>query len=237
MKDTHVLYLYLAFSSIAVVLILLFVGSAPSPSPPIPFLEKLGIAGLFILCCILGISFTFRPNWIGGYFRRSTNEEENEQPSVKRSFQGHHPACVPFQNHTIQWKKKTWCAGCFGLFIGLCIAILFMVLSMIYDVQPTRILSYFLLLLGWVLLAMVYGETLIRSRYAIVHIVINSMLPVSFFSITIAVGAITGKIIYGFFTILLCVLWLDTRIHLSKWHHRLLCTHCPEPCKMFRETG
>ncbi|MBN2600138.1 MAG: hypothetical protein JXA75_06315 [Candidatus Thermoplasmatota archaeon] len=237
MKDTHVLYLYLAFSSIAVVLILLFVATASSPSPPLSFLEKLGIAGLFILCCILGISFAFRPNWIRRYFRRSTNEEENEQPSMKQSFQGHHPACVPFQNHTIQWRKKTWCAGCLGLFIGLCIAILFMVLYIIYDVQPTRIVSYLFLLLGWALLAMVYGETLIRSRHAIVHIVINSMLPLSFFFIIIAVGSVTGTFISSFFTILLCFLWLDTRIQLSKRHHRLLCTRCPESCKMFPETG
>ena len=237
MNDARGLWVYLAFSSLAVVFILLFVATAPSPAPSLAFIEKLGIAGLFILCCIVGISLVFYPNWIRRYFQTFPNEEKNEYPQMKRSFQGHHPTCLTFQHHTIQWRKKTWCAGCLGLFMGLCAAIFFMIIFLLYDLQPTPMLSYLLLLSGWFFLALVYGETLIRSKHAIVHVALNSMLPVSFFFITIAVGAITGKIIYNFFTILLCVLWLDIRIHLSKWHHRLLCTYCPESCKMFRETG
>ncbi|MCX6662347.1 MAG: hypothetical protein NTY91_07350 [Euryarchaeota archaeon] len=104
---------------------------------------------------------------------------------------------------------------------------------MITDYQPTNMISYLLLLLGLFILLVVYIEVLYRSRYAIVHVIINSLMPFSFFIITIAVGGLTGKFVYGFFTILLCFLWLDTRIHLSKWHHRSLCKNCFESCKMF----
>ncbi len=235
MKYTRTLLVYLAFSFIAAVLIILLVGTTPSDTRPISFLEKGGLACIFILCCIIGISFTLHPNWVRRYFSKFKDEEKNTLPQGKRSFQGHHPDCSTFQNHTVQWKERTWCAGCFGLLIGLCVSILLMILYAVTDFQFTKMMSYFLLLLGLFILPVVYVEILYRSRHAIVHVVINSLMPLSFFIITISVGGITGKFIYGFFTILLCFLWLDTRIQLSKWHHRSLCTHCFESCKMFTD--
>lgn len=227
--------MYLTFSIFAAVLIIFLVGTTPSHPPPISFFEKVGIASVFILSCIVGISFTYRPNWLRQHFLKSKNEEKNMPPQVKRSFQGHHPDCPTFQNHTIQWKEKTWCAGCLGLFIGLCVSILLMIIYTGIEFQLTKMMAYLLLFLGLFILPVVYSEILYRSRYAIVHVVINSMLPLSFFLITIGVGGITGQFIYGFFTILLCFLWLDTRIQLSKWRHSILCTHCSESCKMFTD--
>ena len=224
---------YLIFSFIAAVLIILVVGTIPSHIQPISLLEKVGLACVFIFCCIIGISFTLHPNWARRYFSKFKDEEKNTLLQVKREFQGHHPDCSTFQNHTIQWKKKTWCAGCLGLFIGLCVSILLMILYMITDFQLTNMMFILLILLGLFILPVVYVEIIYRTRYAIVHVFINSMLPLSFFIITISVGGFTGKFVYGFFTILLCFLWLDTRIQLSKWHHRLLCTNCLESCKMF----
>jgi len=233
LKYTTTIYLYPVFSVIAAVLILLIVGTTPSQSLSLSLQEEVGIASVFILCCSIGISFTLRPNWVRRSILRFQNEEKNTQPRGERSFQGHHPDCPPFKNHTIRWKEKTWCAGCLGLFIGLCAAILLMILYMATDFQLIKMMSYLLLLLGLSILPVVYVEILHRSKYAGVHVFINSMLPLSFFIITISVEAITGKFISSLFTILLCFLWLDTRIQLSKWHHSLLCTHCSENCKMF----
>ena len=229
MKEKHVLPLYLIFSFLAAVLVIFFVGTAPSDSIPISYLEKVGIAILFILCCIVGISFTFRPNWLRHYFIRPRDEEKNSRGQIIKSFQGHHPVCPTFQTHTIHWKEKTWCAGCLGLFIGLCGAILFMFVYMSINFVLTKMTSFLLLFLGLSILAIVYVESLYRSRYTLIHVFLTSLLPLGFCVMTIAVGTF----VYGFFTILLCVLWLDTRIQLSKWSHRSLCTNCPESCKMF----
>ena len=212
---------------------ILFVVLTPSQTSLISFLEKVGLAIVFILCCIIGISFTIRPNWIRHYFPKTKNLEKNIQLDFKRSFQGHHPDCLIFKNHTIQLRGKTWCAGCLGLFIGLCSAIVIMILYLITDIQLTNVMSLLFLIFGLFTLAVVFIEILHRSRHAIVHVFINSLMPVSFFLITIAVSSITGEFIYGFFSILMCFLWLDTRIHFSKSRHRILCTECSESCKMF----
>jgi len=233
LKITRTIYLYFAFSFVAAVFLILLVGTTPSQTSPLTFLEKMGITSAFILCCVVGISLTFRSNWIRRYFSQSKRREKNMQSSGERTFRGHHPQCLTFQNHTIHWKEKTWCAGCLGLFIGLCLSILLMILYMITDFQFTKMIALLILLPGLFILLIVYVEILHPSRHATVHVFINSIMPLSFFTITIAVGGITGNLTYGLFTVLLCFLWLDTRIQLSKWHHRFLCTNCPESCKMF----
>jgi len=233
LKDVRTLSLYLAFSFIAAALIILLVLMTPSQTTPISFFEKIGLAGVFIFCCIVGISFTLQPNLVRRYFSKCTDEEKNTLPPIKRSFQGHHPDCPTFQNHTTQWNTKIWCAGCLGLFIGFCASIVLMILYIITDFQLSTMISRLLLFLGLFILPVVYIEILYRSRYAIVHVILNSLMPLSFFIITIAVGGYTGKLVYGFFTILLCFLWLDTRVQLSKWHHSLICNNCFESCKTF----
>jgi len=209
---------------------------SPTYTALLSFSEKVGIASVFILCCCAGISFTFKPNWVQHHFSQSKNQKKNTKSQQKRSFQGHHPDCTTFQNHTIKWKTKIWCAGCLGLFIGLCASIALMTLYMITDVKLTKMMAAFLLFLSVLLLAVVYIEIFHRSKHATVHAVINSLMPLSFFMIIIAVGEITGEFLYGLFSILLCFLWLDTRIQLSKSHHRILCRNCVESCKMFTES-
>lgn len=235
MNQTRTLFMYLVLSFIAAILMILLVLMIPSQTFSLSFLDKVRIAIVFILCCSVGISFSIHPNWIRRYFSKGKNEEKNMQFSKERSFRGHHPQCLTFQNHTIQRNEKAWCAGCLGLLIGLCVSIVLMLLYIIVDFQLTRMMALLLLVLGLSIIPFVYIEILYRSRHAIVHVFINSLMPVSFFIITIAVGEITVEIIYGLFSILLCFLWLDTRMQLSKSHHRSLCRNCVESCKMFTD--
>ena len=233
MNQTRTLSMYLALSFFAAILLTLLVLMIPPQTFSLSFLDKVWIATVFILCCIIGISFTIHPNWIRRYFPKIKNEEKNTRSSKERSFRGHHPDCLTYQNHTIQWNRKVWCAGCLGLLMGLCVSIVLMLLYILADFQLTKMTSVLLLVLGLSIVPVLYIEILYRSRYAIVHVFINSLMPVCFFIITIAVGEITGEFIYGLFSILLCFLWLDTRIQLSKSHHRSLCRNCVESCKMF----
>ncbi len=132
--------------------------------------------------CVFGISFTFHPNWVRRYLPQKKNREKNTTTRLKRSFQGHHPDCHTFQNHTIQWRHKTWCAGCLGLLIGLCVSILLMILYIITDftqlkndflsvVYPWIVHSYFCILRNCV-----SEQTSNSSMFFS-----NSMLPISFF--------------------------------------------------------
>jgi hypothetical protein len=207
--------------------------TSPSDTPTITISEKGVIAGVFITSCVVGISFTFYPNWIRRYYPQKKNREKNTIKEVKRLFQGHHPDCHTFQNHRIQWKHKTWCAGCLGLLIGLCASTMLMILYLIIDFKQPKMISYLLFIVGLFILIFVYFEIVYSNRHPLLHVFSNSLLPISFFIIIIAVIGLTGKVLYGFFTILLCFLWLDVRIQLSKWRHRLLCIYCKESCKMY----
>jgi len=224
---------YLLFSFVAAVFIGILVITSPSDTPTITISEKGVITGIFITSCVVGISFTFYPNWVRRYYPQKKNREKNTIKEVQRLFQGHHPDCHTFQNHRIQWMHKTWCAGCLGLLIGLCASIMLMILYLLIDFKQPKMISYLLFIVGLFILTFVYFEIVYRKRHPMLHVFSNSLLPLSFFIITIAVVGLTGNVVYGFFTILLCYLWLDARIQLSKWRHRLLCTYCTESCKMY----
>jgi hypothetical protein len=207
--------------------------TSPSTTPTITISEKEVIAGIFITSCVIGISFTLRPNWVRQYLPKIQNREKNTRNGVTQSFRGHHPDCYTFQNHTIHWKDKTWCAGCLGLLIGLCVSILLMMFYIITEYSQRKMISYLLYILGLFILTVVYLEIVYGRNHPTFHVFSNSMLPISFFLITISVVGRTGKSVYGLFTVLFCFLWLDARIHLSKWRHRRLCTYCTESCKMY----
>ena len=205
----------------------------PSQITQLSNLEKVEIAGIFIICCVFGISFTIKPNWVRHCAPELKNQKKNIQSNGERLFRGHHPDCSPFQYHTIQINGTTICAGCLGLTIGLFGAIISMIVYTITDIQQTKILSFLLLLLGLIFVLLVYIEIFYRSGSPILHVFLNSLMPLGFSLITIAVVGFTGEPLYGLFSILLCFLWLDTRIHLSKWRHKSICALCPESCKRF----
>jgi hypothetical protein len=236
LNQTRNVIVYLIFSFIAAAFLGILVITTPSDTSAITISEKRIIGGVFLICCIFGISFTIRPNWVRRYFPQKKNKEKNIINEGKRSFRGHHPDCHTFQNHIFQRKQKTWCAGCLGLFIGLCVSILLMILYIVINLTQLKIISYLFFILGLFILPFIYLEIIQRSKHPLVHILSNSMLPLSFFFITISVIGLTGKLVYGLFTILLCFLWLDTRIQLSQWRHRLLCMYCTESCKMYDMT-
>jgi hypothetical protein len=92
---------------------------------------------------------------------------------------------------------------------------------------------YFIFALGLILLPFVYAEIICPKRYASTHTILNIVLVFGFFCLTISILEITGDLIYGILTIILCFLWLDTRIQLSNWNHIRMCNSCPESCKMY----
>jgi hypothetical protein len=237
LNQTRTLIAYLLLSFIAAVLIVFFVVIIPSNGSLSQNSEKTMVAGVFIFCGIGGISFTLRPNWVRRYITRNQTRESRVSNQINRSFRGHHPDCTSYQDHTVHWRKTTWCAGCLGLLIGFCVSILLMILYLIIDFHLIPMVSYLFLFLGFLILTSVFLEALRQSRHPMVHLLSNSMLPLSFALLTITVEDHTGKFAYGFFTIVLCFLWLDTRIHLSKRNHRRLCLSCSESCKMYMTTG
>jgi hypothetical protein len=196
--------------------------------------DLLILNGVFIVSCIFGISLAIRPGW----YRRSTKDQNHnvkrkQGQDITRKRKGHHPDCNQFQNHTIVISNKTICAGCFGLSIGCIISIFLMIFYIFVAHGIFSNTFYFLIFLGLIIIGLVYAEILLSRRYAIVHIISNAFLVVSFFLITISIFEITGKMIYGLISILLLFLLLYTRIQLSTYRHSLICNKCNKECKMY----
>lgn len=227
---------YLALSAVGAALLIVFVSLTPVPSRPMVLLEKIVAATIFVILCVFGISFTLRPNWVRPLIFKKNVTLKNHIDALQRSFRGHHPDCETFEKHRMIYQNKTWCAGCLGLLIGCLLSIILMILYVIVPFQQPSTISRLLFILGLLIIALVYLEIIRGSRHSIFHVLSNSMLVLSFFFITTSIMELSGKVEYGLYTILLCILWLDTRIQLSSWHHRRLCRSCLQPCKIYVAT-
>jgi len=221
---------YIALSLLAAILLVILIVFTPQRQQT-GFATNIIVATAFIASCLIGISMTLKPNWLRNHHRLETNETPQQTPS--RAFRGHHPDCEAFHSHTIEHRGKARCAGCLGLSIGLLVAIGLMTTNAVAPLLLSP--SLFWLLLGFLMIATVYAETILRWRQPISHVLANSLLAPGYALITIVVTQHTGNSIYGFFTLLLCFLWTDTRIQLSYWRHQELCASCGEPCKSYVE--
>ena len=195
--------------------------------------EKIMISGTFILLCLLGMSLSLRPNWIKTMFKKKEPRKMKQQTIPHRSFIGHHPDCSLFDTHRIKYKKKILCAGCFGSLIGCVTGLVLMISATILSTKHPLLYPRFLFFLGILLVGFVFVELLLNNRFTLFHTILNGLFIIAFFFVVEGVVEYTKNGIYGFFTILICLLWLDTRIHLSRWRHTRVCQHCKEPCKMY----
>jgi hypothetical protein len=189
------------------------------------------LTGLFLTSCIFGISIAIYPNW----WRKNNKNHaiDTQRVKTKRFFHGHHPDCIMFKSHVIIIKNKPRCAGCLGLFIGALLSIFLMMLYLVSPFKIPIIFYYILILIAIFVLIFVYIEIVLLKRHVFFHILLNIFLILSFFLITICVVELTENLIYSTLTILLCFLWLDTRIHLSKYKHQKICANCKQSCKSY----
>lgn len=231
-QETNIFYyLILSITAATLLLILTFLGS--SDIKPITIDDKLLLSGVFIICCIFGISLAIRPGWFKRFTQHRQILENNKQSQkTTRKREGHHPDCHKFQNHIITIKNKTFCAGCLGLSIGSVISIFLIIIYIISTIEQPSTIFYLLIFLGLIIIGLIYLEIVLPIRHSIVHVISNATLVISFLMITIGIFEITGNKIYGLLSVLLSFLWLDTRIQLSKWRHTIICNTCKELCKI-----
>lgn len=195
--------------------------------------EKMTVSGVFIACCCIGITLALYPRWIRKITRKNIQMTQDIKERPRRSFHGHHPECERFQTHTITIHKKTWCTGCLGLLIGSLASIFVMFIYVLYPVRLSSLNFFMILFIGLFIIALIYIEIIVGSKYLGTHILSSAMLVPSFFLITMSVTELTGKMIFSVLTVLLCVLWLDTRVVISNARHRQTCSSCKESCKMY----
>jgi hypothetical protein len=223
----------LILSAIGGLFLSFLIVQTPVPPSILSLPERIIISGMFIFLCLLGISLSLRPNWIKTMFKKKEPRMMNHQTAAQCSFIGHHPDCSLFNTHRIKYKKRIWCAGCVGVLIGCGAAVVLMISATILSTQNPLLYPHVLFFLGLLLVGFVFVELPLNKRFTLFHTILNGLFIIAFFFIVEGIMEYTKNGIYGFFTILICLLWLDTRIHLSRWRHNQVCQHCTEPCKMY----
>jgi hypothetical protein len=232
-QKTNVIY-YLILSITAAIMLLTLAVFNSSNTASVDIYDKLFVGGVFITSCLFGISLAIYPGWFKRFTKQekqSTNKKQTQKTARKRK--GHHPDCDQFQNHTIRINNKILCAGCLGLSIGAILSIFLMILYIVIGNELSFTTFYFFMFLGLIIIGLVYIEIMLPIRHAIIHVISNAFLVISFLLIVICIFEITDNKIYGTTGILLSFLWLDTRIQLSYWQHSLICNNCTEQCKMY----
>lgn len=234
MKQNKNIFYYIILSIAAAVLLLILIFLSPLNITAIGIYDKSFVGGVFIASCIFGISLALYPRW----FRRLTkhaayhlNSEKSRK--ITRKYKGHHPDCGNFKSHTIETKNKTLCAGCLGLSIGAIISIVLTIIYMVIIREKTATGFYYVVFLGLIIIGFAYVEIMLPIRHAVVHVISNIFLVLSFFLVTISIFEITGNKIYGMLGVIISFLFLDTRIQLSNWQHARICESCSETCKVY----
>ena len=233
MRKIKTIFYYLLLSIVAAVLILIMVLTKPITSNTTTFLDKLFVAGVFFASCIFGISIAIYPNWWRKNKRNIDHISNLQISKTSRSFEGHHPDCNMFRSHVVIIKNKPRCAGCLGLTLGALISIFLMILYLILSFRLPIVMYYILFILGILLLIFVYGEIMLSKRNMFFHILLNSLFILSFLVTTISIVELTENPVYGVLAVLLCFLWLDTRIHISNYKHQRICASCNQECKSY----
>lgn len=233
-SEDHIKYVILSVIGMIFVIAMALLGSA-SPSTIEPW-EVYIVGAVFIGACAFGVSFAVRPNWTSGLFPGSRDEREDrdEGPrarSVPR--RGHHPACEPFAGHTLTVGSKFVCAGCMGILVGCIVSISLMAFVMLKatDWVSSRHTD---LIAGGVLMVLAgLVEAWVPSDRPWRHLLANVVFMMGCFIVTAGVLLSTGGWSYAVLGIVICFLWLETRVSISQYHHSEACRSCPNECKVY----
>jgi len=231
-KSDIIYYILLSIIATFLLLILIYLGS--SKTNIIDLYDKLLIGGLFIICCLFGISLALYPGWYKKISKTSKNNLNKKNDKIAlRKRKGHHPDCDQFKNHVIRLDSNVLCTGCLGLSIGSISSIFLMLIYVVITSEKTLMVFYLLVFLGLIMIAFNFIEIMFPIRHKIIHIFSNIFIVVGFLLIVIGVFEITGSKTYAIISIIFSVLWLYTRIQLSNRRHSLICSSCNKKCKMY----
>jgi len=161
------------------------------------------------------------------------NQKKKKDKPLNRK--GHHPNCSSFKHHTIQYKKKIYCAGCLGLALGCISAIILMIgyiANLLSWFKPT---SYGLFLIAPTTILLVFISLFFLKKNAILRVIINIIFIIGFFILVITIFEYTKNLSVAVISLLFCILFMQTRIQLSQYNHQDICKICRKSCTLSYE--
>ena len=172
---------------------------------------------LFILLSPLGVLAALRPDLC----LRRRDVGDPSRVSVLwglRVIHGHHPPCEGFKGHELRVGEKTLCAGCLGLTLGTGVALILIALHL--SAPPP---------IGVLLVSIGLFHPLLGGRPPPLRVMLNALLPLGF-ALSLLSACRAGGLLPGLLALGFSLLWVSTRIELSRWEHRAICLRCGGPC-------
>ena len=208
-------------------LIVVFLVAFPPTVTSISLWRKPIIGTIFGILCFLGVLAVIFPTTCS---RLLEPQKQNSVPSSTTynsqersiSLKGHHPACGNYSAHVFQLLGKTCCAACVGLLFGGFFAL---VGSIFYFFVGLTVSDYSLILvvLGSVGIMIGLFQFAFKGPF---RLLANTLFVVSTLLVLISVDSVVGGLFFDLFVLCLIVFWLFTRISLSKWDHKRICSGC-----------
>jgi len=218
-------YALLSAVAAAMLIILAWNGGQQSPGPDL--MDKVIVSLAFMASCAWGIIKSYRP----GFLRRKRGAGPTDQTAktFRTVYVAHHPDCGRFDDRVVVIKGGKYCGGCMGLLLGSLIALM-MVSAYLLTPGLGATEGVLTLSFGIGLVALCLLEIGMDRGAPWTHFLANLLLVLGFFFVTIGVLSSTGSVAYALIAILVCYLWLDTRIQLSDWRHADTCGSCGRGC-------
>jgi hypothetical protein len=129
-------------------------------------------------------------------------------------------------------NRHRYCAGCLGLALGSLISLAIMAFYLL--VPPVDVvLGQWLVVLGIGVVVICMAEVAWHPAAPGFHVLSNLALPIGFLVVVIGITSASTDVMLGLLGILICFLWLDTRIQISDWKHAKACGSCDRSCRAY----
>ena len=140
---------------------------------------------------------------------------------------GHHVGCAPYSTHVIHIGNKVFCATCSGLLVGavivlVCVGLVFFGNLTISENPFVPVAAG----VAGVIAGLLYPVVPARFQHGFTRFLAGVLLAVGSFLILAGVEEAVASFSLDIFFVVFSVLWLATKMSLSQWEHRRLCTRC-----------
>jgi hypothetical protein len=185
------------------------------------------IGSLFSAICIAGATAAFRPNKCTERFEpEETRKTAIDDQTTDSQIEGHHPDCGCFSAHTIAFSKRVICAACSGLALGAFLAVLVTVVYVFAGSIPAGI-GRLLLIVGGVCVLLGFAQLEFKG---FLRLALNTVFVCGAYFVLIGADILAGNAVLDLYVIGLIGFWIWTRIALSDWDHRRICSSCSQDC-------
>ena len=189
------------------------------------------IGSIFGSICILGVIAGISPSRCSQMTHSRTvrkipyNKNSSNSEETTMTLKGHHPTCGNFSSHVLQFRAKTYCAGCMGLVTGAIISLFGSLLYFFCGMRAGEVgvLIFWLGFVGVACGLLQYNLSVNRST---VHAFLNVVFVLGAFLLLVGVSEISGNVVVDFYLLISIVYWIIVRITLSQLEHRKICFSC-----------